>query len=260
MECPDMKIVLNKNKSIGKVLYIVEGNKTEPYILRKMFANIFDYQVRTVLRNKKYKIYNSKTNPTSQVFVINTEESNIKYIDKDNEFLNNLFKELIEGYDFDIDNAAIYYLFDRDNQSNTDSLFIKGLLKSLTNARENKGYLRQGLLLLSYPSVESFTLSNFEQASFLKSFNIGKKLKKYLDQKKINHKNITEETIIHAVGELFNALLYMNINSFNIDSFFNCNMDVFVFEESKYAKDSEFMALSLICVSLIDLGIIEVDL
>ena len=35
MECPNMNIRLNKEKSIGKVLYIVEGGKTEPYLMRK---------------------------------------------------------------------------------------------------------------------------------------------------------------------------------------------------------------------------------
>ena len=43
----------------------------------------------------------------SQVFVINTEESNIKTIDKDNDFLNNLYITLFEQYDFNVDNAAI---------------------------------------------------------------------------------------------------------------------------------------------------------
>ena len=30
--------------------------------------------------------------------------------------LNNLFADLIENYDFDIDNAATYYIFDRDKK------------------------------------------------------------------------------------------------------------------------------------------------
>lgn len=163
MGCRSMNIELNKGKSIGKVLYIVEGEKTEPYILHKLFTKVFDYQFETITRNKGYRKYNSKENATSQVFVINAEESNIKYIEKDNEFLNNLFKELIENYDFDIDNAAIFYLFDRDNQSNTNADMIKDLIKSLANSRENKDFLRQRLLLLSYPSIESFTLSNFQR-------------------------------------------------------------------------------------------------
>ncbi len=39
MECRNMNIRLNKGKSIGKVLYIVEGGKTEPYLLHRIFCN-----------------------------------------------------------------------------------------------------------------------------------------------------------------------------------------------------------------------------
>lgn len=143
-----MNIRLNKEKSIGKVLYIVEGGKTEPYLLHRIFCKIMNYQLETILRDKGYRKYNSQENVTSQVFVINAEESNIKYIDRDNEFLDKLFVELIENYDFDVDNAAIYYIFDRDNQSNTDAKFIRKLMSVLVNSRDN-AYVRQGMLLLS---------------------------------------------------------------------------------------------------------------
>lgn len=253
-----MNIKLNKNKSIGKVLYIVEGEKTEPYILHKLFATVFDYQVETITRSKGYRKYNSKENPTSQVFVINAEESNIKYIDKDNEFLDNLFRELIENYDFDIDNSAMFYLFDRDSQSNTDSKMIKELISSLTNSRENKNYLRQGLLLLSYPSIESFTLSNFHKNSFSEKFKLGDDLKSFLHEKNINHQKITEDTLILATEELLNAFRVIGTDNFDIDNFEDSNMDIFNYEENIFSKEELYQALSLVCISLIDLGLIEV--
>jgi len=175
-----MKVQINKNKSIGKVLYIIEGSTTEPYLLHKLFTDIFDYQVEMNVRGKGYRKYNSKVNPYSQVFVLTAENSNIKYIAKDNEFLNNLFVELVETYGFDVDNSAISYLFDRDRQSNTDSALIETLLETLTNSQDNPNYYRQGLLLLSYPAIESFVLSNFTDNSFTFQIDIGKKLKRYL--------------------------------------------------------------------------------
>lgn len=259
MGCRSMNITLNKDKSIGKVLYIVEGGKTEPYILHKLFTKVFDYQVEMIIRDKGYHKYNSKENATSQVFIINAEESNIKNIDKDNEFLDNLFRELIENYDFDIDNSAIFYLFDRDNQSNTDSEMIEKLISSLTNSRENKNYLRQGLLLLSYPSIESFTLSNFHKDSFSKKFKIGDNLKHFLHENNINHQNITEDTLVIATKELFKAFSVMNIDNYDIDNFGDCNMDIFDYEESKFSKEEAYQALSLVCISLIDLGLIEIE-
>lgn len=254
-----MSIQLNKDKSIGKVLYIVEGGKTEPYILHRIFTKIFDYQLEMFLRDKGYHKYNSKENVTSQVFVINAEESNIKNIAKDNEFLNNLFAELIENYDFDVDNAAIYYFFDRDSKSNTDPKFIEDMLSILANARENKGFQRQGLLLLSYPSIESFTLSNFEKQSFDRRFETGTNLKECLHKSGINHQNISEESIVSAVRELFHALGEMEIQNFDIDAFGETNREIFDYEENVYVTEGVYRALSLLCVSLIDLGLIEVE-
>ncbi len=73
-----MNIRLNKDKSIGKVLFIVEGSKTEPYLLHRIFCDILNYQMETLLRNQRYQVYNSDANPTSKVFVINAEESYFK--------------------------------------------------------------------------------------------------------------------------------------------------------------------------------------
>ena len=257
MGCQNMSIQLNKEKSIGKVLYIVEGGWTEAYILRRIFTTIFDYQFENLLRTKGYHKYNSKDKATSQVFVINAEESNIKNISKDNEFLNNLFIELIEKYDFDVDNAAIYYIFDRDNKSNTDSEFIENMLSVLVNSRENEGYDRQGLLLLSYPSIESFTLSNFRNQTFNKKFETGNELKQYIHNQKINHQRITEETLIKATEELLKAFEVMEINDFNVDEFGEDNKKIYEYEEMVYVKEKLYQSLSLMCISLIDLGLLE---
>lgn len=255
-----MSMNLNKNKNIGRVLFIVEGSSTEKYILWKIFADIFDYQVETKMREHPYNIFNKKDNPYSKVFVINAKESNIKNIKKDDEFLNNLFRTLVEEYDFDVDDAAIYYLFDRDPESNTDLDFILKLLNQLTNSRENEDNYRQGLLLLSYPSIESFTLSCFESDSFNVKFGIGNELKKYLEDHKFNQSKITEDKLLLAATTLCNTLIQINNGEkFDIDDFKKCNIKVFNFEESLYSTDSVFCCLCLLCISLIDLGLIIID-
>lgn len=255
-----MNIQLNKEKSIGKVLYIVEGGKTEPNILYSLFVKVFDYQLETILREKGYHKYNSKENPDSQVFVINAEESNIKYIAKDNEFLNNLFLELIENYEFDVDNAAIYYIFDRDNQSNTDTKFLTEMLSTLTNSRENVDYNRQGLLLLSYPSVESFILSCFPEKCFRKKFDTGNHLKQYLYTCKIDYKKLSEDVLLRATNELIDTLKEIGIERFDIDNVGEHNQVIFQYEEKMYASEELYRSLSLLCVSLIDLGLIEIEI
>lgn len=255
-----MNISLNKDKSIGKVLYIVEGEKTEKFLLWKIFAKVFDYQVETILRSKPYQIFNKKENPNSKVFVINVAESNIKNIQKNDEFLNNLYRQLIEDYDFDIDNAAIYYLFDRDAESNTDSAFIRGLLEHLTNSRENENNFRQGVLLLSYPSIESFTLSCFDKNCFSVKIKTGTELKQYLNDKQFNQSHINDEALTLSAEVLTNAL--MDINSgemFDVDNFKACNVKLFDFEETVYSNEKVHNCLSLLCISLVDLGLIEIE-
>ena len=255
-----MEIKLNKDKSIGKVLYIVEGSKTEKFLLRKIFTKIFDYQFEAITRSHPYQIFNRKDNPNSKIFVINAAESNIKNIKKDDEFLNNLFIELIENYDFDIDNAAIYYLFDRDAESNTDSQFVKELLGTLTNSRENDNNYRQGILLLSYPSIESFTLSCFEKNSFSVKLKLGNELKKYLESKKINQSQIDDNNLCLAIYNLIHYISSIGNSSFDIDDLKDLNINIFDLEESTYHNESVYNCLSLLSISLLDLGLVEFEL
>ncbi len=73
------RVVLNRNKSIGKVVFIVEGDKKEHTLLGYIFEKILDYSVVDIKRNNDpYIKYVSKINADSQVFVISSQSSNIK--------------------------------------------------------------------------------------------------------------------------------------------------------------------------------------
>lgn len=50
--------------------------------------------------------------------MINTKESNIRDITENESYLDDLFDMLITEYNFPVDQAAIYYLFDRDPETN----------------------------------------------------------------------------------------------------------------------------------------------
>lgn len=251
------KLIVNKNKSIGQVVFIVEGASTEFYILHKVFTEVFDYQYERITRNKPYKKFNNKNNPLSRVIVINTEESNIKFIDENNDYLNNLFEELINDYKLDVSNAAIYYIFDRDSHSNTDSNYINDLLNKLKNSRDNDDYYMQGLLLLSYPAIESFTLSNFDMESHKKEFDKGKEIKAYLHSNKFNQKDINEETLINAAEQLHLALKSLGIEDYDIDNFGEDNITIFNKQEELYIQNNKYRVLSLLCLALIDLQLLE---
>lgn len=249
---------INKEKNIGKVLFIVEGSKTEFYLLRKIFTNILDYNFEQYNRAGDYKKYTSKTNRYSQVFVINTEESNIKFINKDNEYLNNLYSILYEDYSFDIDNAAIYYIFDRDIHSNTDDKYLEFLLSTLTNSRDNNDYYMQGVLLLSYPAIESFTLSVFNNENDRRMFSTGNELKRYLHECNYNHQKIDLNGIRNAASGMLDLLEILDIK-YDIDDLGRMNTEVYEFERKSFDKDDYFLAISLLSIALLDLGILEIE-
>lgn len=115
------------------------------------------------------------------------------------------------------------------------------------------------MLLLSYPSVEAFTLSNFKENSFAIKIDTGNNLKQYLHKNSFNHQNISEKTLKAAVVEFLKSLDIMNIDNYDLDRFSECNLSIFDYEETVYLNESVYHALSLICISLLDLGLIEIE-
>lgn len=116
---------LNKNKHIGRLLFIVEGSQTEFSILRRIFCNLLGYSYIEKRRNKPTYFISTKDR-FSRVAVINTHESNIRDISQNETYLDDVFDVLREQYQFPFDQSAIYYLFDRDPKSNADSALIEG--------------------------------------------------------------------------------------------------------------------------------------
>ena len=226
------------------------------------------YQMDRLYRNGEYRVFHRTDDPYSKITVINTEESNIRFIDKDNEFLNHMFEVLIEDYEFDIDNAAIYYLFDRDPESNTDNGFIKKILGKLTNARDgNEDMARQGMLLLSYPCIESFIGMNLLDGSIdycwrTKSAT-GAELKYALNRDGLIQNKINEGTILHCAMELMSSLEQMGIDTrsesilSSMDDFSVSNEMIYDWQKSQYAQKRQYGLLSLMIISLLDLGVIE---
>ena len=262
MDCPNTTISLNKDKRIGKVLFIVEGEKTEPYILCRIFEKIFDYHYTRISRQGKmtYDVVSSKRHDLSQVFVVNAAESNISNIKSGNEYLDRLFTLLINEHSIDFENAAIFYLWDRDCESNADKTAIRELLSSLRNPRDSFDYERQGLLLLSYPSVEAYTASGFITDAYKMTAATGKTLKRELHTKNILQNNISEDTVEAAVRELQKSLWSFEIDfsKMDIDDMADTNLRVFNGEERFFQKNGMYRLLSMLSVALINLGLIEI--
>lgn len=247
---------LNKEKHIGRVLFIVEGSQTEFSILRRIFCNILGYSYIEKRRNRP-SYFTSTRDRFSQVAVINTRESNIRDISENETYLDDVFDVLREQYQFPVDQSAIYYLFDRDPKSNTDSALIEQYILSLANPYDNENGYKAGQLLLSYPSIESYIISNFRDGSHSMRFALGKDTKSYIGSNTdIQMNKITEETLIKAAHE-FLAYLDSEAVAFDIDEFADASHVVFTKQEKEYLSGAGFRLFSMLTLAFLQMGILE---
>lgn len=247
---------LIKNKRTGKVLLIVEGGKHEFNLMKRIFVDILNFtQIEKRRGNARYYIRNADKH--SIIAVINTRTSNIESI-TDKEYLDAIFEDLIEQYEFDINNAAIYYLFDRDPESNVNVELIVNLIRTLKNSFENDDNIRGGMLILSYPSIEAYEISNFIDQSHKLCMRLGAEVKEYINNhaKKVSINKIDEESIIHASLELKKYMDEMGIE-IDLDDFSGVNEAVFYKQEQHLKEDNTFRLLSMLSCVLMDLGILR---
>ena len=247
---------LIKNKRTGKVLFIVEGGKHEFSLIKKIFVDILDF-TQIEKRRGGAKFYKRNSDKHSVIAVINTKTSNIESI-TEIEYLEKIFGELIQTYDFDVNNAAIYYLFDRDLESNTNVRLITDLIRVLKNSFENDDHIRGGMLILSYPSVEAYEISNFIDGSHKLCKRLGKEVKAYINDKAkmISLNKMNSESIRHAGLELKAYLEEAGIEM-NLDDFSETNQAVFNQQEAHFKKTNTFRCISMLSCVLIDLGILR---
>ncbi len=248
---------LNKEKRIGRILFVVEGSQTEFSILKRIFSNILGYTYIEKRRNKLTYFTNGKDR-YSQVAIINTKESNIKDISENEDYLDEVFETLRERYHFPVDQSAIYYLFDRDPKSNTNTELIEKYILSLANPYDNEDF--KAGQLLSYPSVESYIVSNFKNDARNMCFSLGREIKTYIGKNTdIQINKISEETIIKAADEFLRYLSDEQI-AFDIDNFSNASHNIFNKQEIEYLSGRGFKLFSMLTLAFLQMGIIDMEL
>lgn len=254
-------ICLNKDKSIGKVVFIVEGDKKEHSLLNHIFVNILDYSLVDVRRNK-YPVskYISESNSSSRVFVISSENSNILSAGLDGkEYLDRVFNTLYTDYSLDITNAAVYYIFDRDNESNMYSI-TEQLTKILKNSRDNETE-SNGLLLLSYPCIEAFIKSSIDDY-IAEKIDSPKSLKSAVNDAKYQYRKIDASSIIKACNNMLLGIYDMcgyDLNTKDLDNFAHIGCTLLDKENQLYLDQKQYWLLSLLSIAFIDLGILTID-
>lgn len=195
----------------------------------------------------------------SQVAVVNTRESNIRDISENESYLDDVFDVLRERYQFSIDQSAVYYLFDRDPKSNTNSAPIEKYIFTLANPYDNDNGYNRGQLLLSYPSIESYIISNFKDETNTLRFQLGKDAKTYIGSNTdIQINKISEKKLIKATFEFLKYLETEQI-SFDIDKFSEASYTIFTKQEAEYFFGEGFRVFSMLTLAFLQMGIIELD-
>lgn len=253
-----MEINLNLTKNIGQVIYIVEGESKEFRILQHIFTEVLDFTYIPVTRGHKvFESYKSKTNPNSKIFVINAENSNLASIKTGKAYLDNMFKDLVLQYGFDLQRAAIYYIFDRDPCSNPSAV-VDELMRSLKNSRDNEDEMN-GLLLLSYPCIEAYLFESFMDDCFSAIVINAKQAKSQSSRNGYEINRIKKNNIQHAAYEMLNttAKLSLGIRIEDLDNFAEKNLEIFCKQEEIVQNGNSYKILSLLSLSFFDLGILE---
>ena len=258
MDCLDTtkSLKINLKRSIGTVLIIVEGAADEFELLKQIFGKILHYNYIEKSRNqqnfKNYDEFVMKGNENSRVIVINSKNSNLSSIKKDKDYLNEIYMRLYKEYGIDIKNINVYFIWDRDDKSNPKSV-VKELIEKLGNSIENKNGDMNGLLLLSYPCLESYIINNYDNKTIFIKDNDLKKYIKYHDYK---ISRINRYMLLSAVVMMHKVFLELGVDKYNLDDFSKTSLKLFEEQEKVMQNRKYYYLLSLISLILLDLNII----
>ena len=114
-----------------------------------------------------------------------------------------------------------------------------------------------GLFLLSYPSIEAFLCNSNQDEKCLSN---GIEAKEYTSKFKIE--NISLNSLNISSEEFLKIYENICLKEFQIDlldNFQEDNIKIFNYEEKMFNKKNTYKTLSLLILSLIDLGIIELE-
>ena len=249
MECQNTirNLKINKNKSIGEIIIVVEGESDEFRLLKHIFTKVLNYNYVTIKRNKIMQTeFRSKNNPNSTVIVANTSNSNIKSIMEDENYQDKLYKLLKTEYNKSLKNVPIYILWDKDVESNEEKVVLK-TLKTFQNSLDNDEEMN-GILLLSYPCLESYEISNFNKQLYRKRFTSSLDAKKFYRTKKYSIKHINEKTLLNAIINMHRSMIQYGIKKYDPSDFYSVNKKIYDNEQKIFIDKHSYDAISLISV------------
>lgn len=248
---------LNREQNIGTVIFILEGAKTEFDLLEAVFVKILGYQVVELKRNESSEGFILLgENPYSRVIGLNLKGNHLGDINDPE--LNTLFHRLSSELGVKPENAPVYFLYDRDVLSYEEDEVRSYVVRYQEPYGNDDG--SQGQLLLSYPALESYLVSCFQEESWKQRFRLGKDLKTYAAQHSCQKQMLrSEEHLSHAALEMDAALENLGCGTYNLDALGPTLMAAYDAQQKSYKKESTFSLLSLFSMVLQELGILVED-
>lgn len=272
---------IDKTKNIGNVIFVVEGGHldsggTELRLLKKIFADILEYEVQELRRGSDEFIGHGK-NSQFHVFALNLPKNQLTQLTE--EAIDELFCRIKKEFKIKPEDCPVFFLYDRDVLSySKNELRGKYVKKYIDPYGTDDG--NQGQLLLSYPAIESFLLSCIKEESAKLTAKLGKDAKSILlkeispedceDKTDIHLKTVdlvfTEEPqeaeyrLLHSINEMDIGLEAMGVGKYDIDNLGSTLLEVYDYQQDKYCNEDIFSLLSLVGMALLELGVIvELD-
>lgn len=109
MECQNTikNLKINKNKTVGTVAIVVEGEEDEFRLLKHIFIKILNYNYISMKRNKTMQHEFVSENNKNTIIVANTKSPSIKSVIDDKDYKDKLYTLLKHDYN---KSKHLYYL------------------------------------------------------------------------------------------------------------------------------------------------------
>lgn len=252
------KYKVDKSKIIGNVIFVVEGGRpetggTELRLLKRIFSDVLEYEVQELRRGTE-EFIGYGNNKSSRVFALNLPKNQLTQLTED--AMDELFSRLKTEFSIKPEDCPIFLLYDRDYKSyKHNELRGKYVRRYIDPYSSEEGY--QGQLLLSYPAVESYILSCFQENVFEQKYFLGTDAKVQLAKCGISEDEISEdEHIIHAATEMDKGLANYALEEYDLDNLGSTLLGVYEEQQNIVKEEQQFSALSLISMALLELGVI----
>lgn len=241
------KYRIDKTKNIGNVIFVVEGGRpetggTELRLLKKIFADILEYEVQELRRGSEEFIGHGK-NPQFRVFALNLPKNQLTQLTED--AIDVLFCRLREDFGIKPEDCPIFFLYDRDVLSYKRNELRGKYVKKYTDPYgTDMGEGQDAKAVLTHEICPDNCADKTDMHL------------KTVDLVFSEEASEAEKRLIHTINEMDNGLAAMGVHVYDLDNLAPTLLEVYDYQQRKYVEENVFSLLSLVGMALLELGVI----